>query len=121
GLLERAARHGERRTGGSQVRSSPVRVGAVSFDIAVSGPAAEAVSRVVPQLVTDLVASRITAQDSSLWGEAAEEEASKRLGWTEAVVVSEGLVDDILALRDDLRESGIDHVVLAGMGGSSLA
>jgi glucose-6-phosphate isomerase len=93
----------------------------MSFDIATSGAAAEAVSRVVPQLVSDLVASRITGQDASLWGQAAEEEAAKRLGWTEAVVVSEGLVDDILALRDELRDDGVDHVVLAGMGGSSLA
>jgi glucose-6-phosphate isomerase len=93
----------------------------VSFDITVSGAAAEAVSRIVPQLVSDLVASRLTGQDSSLWGEAAEEESAKRLGWTEAVVVSEGLVDDILALRDELRDAGVNHVVLAGMGGSSLA
>src|SRR5690554_3585913 len=93
----------------------------MSFDIAVSGEAAEAVSRVVPQLVSDLVASRITGQDPTLWGEAAEEEAARRLGWTEAVVVSEGLVDDILALREELAESGVNHVVLAGMGGSSLA
>ncbi len=93
----------------------------MSFDIAVSGAAAEAVARVVPQLVTDLVASRITAQDATLWGPEAEEEATERLGWTEAVIVSEGLVDDIIALRDELRDAGVDHVVLAGMGGSSLA
>ncbi|MHA6695871.1 glucose-6-phosphate isomerase [Homoserinimonas sp. A520] len=93
----------------------------MSFDVAVSGAAAEAVSRVVPQLVSDLVASRITGQDASLWGAAAEDEAAKRLGWTEAVVVSDGMVDDILALRDELRSAGVDHVVLAGMGGSSLA
>ncbi|WP_403025025.1 glucose-6-phosphate isomerase [Salinibacterium sp. GXW1014] len=93
----------------------------MSFDIAVSGAAAAAVERVVPQLVADLVASRITAQDATLWGREAEDESSKRLGWTEAVVVSEGLVDDILALRDHLRENGVDHIVLCGMGGSSLA
>lgn len=93
----------------------------MSFDIAVSGAAEEAVRRVVPQLVTDLVASRITAQDPTLWGPAAEEEAARRLGWTEAVVVSEGLVDDIIALRDQLRDAGVDRVVLGGMGGSSLA
>ena len=52
----------------------------MSFDITVSGAAAEAVSRVVPQLVSDLVASRITGQDASLWGADAEEEAAKRLG-----------------------------------------
>lgn len=93
----------------------------MSFDITVSGEAAEAVSRVVPQLVSDLVASRITGQDAGLWGPDAEAEAEKRLGWTEAVVISEGLVDDIIALRDELRDSGINHIVLAGMGGSSLA
>ena len=42
----------------------------------------------VPQLVADDVASGITALDASLWGPEAEAEASKRLGWTEAVAVS---------------------------------
>lgn len=93
----------------------------MSFDIAVTGAAAEAVDRVVPQLVSDLVASRITAQDPTLWGPDAESEASIRLGWTEAVVVSEPLIADIVELRDRLREAGINHFVLGGMGGSSLA
>jgi glucose-6-phosphate isomerase len=89
--------------------------------IAVSGAAAEAVNRVVPQLVSDLVASRLTGQDASLWGADAEEESAQRLGWTESIVTSTPLVPDILALRDKLREDGVNHIVLAGMGGSSLA
>ena len=93
----------------------------MSVTIATSGAAAIAVSRIVPQLVADNVGSRITTQDETLWGPAAAAEAAQRLGWTEAVVVSEGLVDDILALRDDLRERGVDRIVLGGMGGSSLA
>ncbi|MEY2848122.1 MAG: hypothetical protein RI885_787 [Actinomycetota bacterium] len=93
----------------------------MTFDIAVSGAAAEAVDRLVPQLVSDGVASGITTQDATLWGPAAEEESAKRLGWIEAVSVSQGLVDDIVALRDSLRADGVDHVVLCGMGGSSLA
>ena len=93
----------------------------MSFDITVSGAAGEAVERVVPQLVSDLVASRIIGQDATLWEPNAEEESEKRLGWTEAVVVSEPLVADILALRDKLHADGVNHVVLAGMGGSSLA
>jgi glucose-6-phosphate isomerase len=93
----------------------------VSFDIAVSGAAAEAVDRVVPQLVSDLVASRITDLDPTLWGPDAEEEAAKRLGWTESVVISEPLIDDIIALRDKLHAEGVNHIVLCGMGGSSLA
>ena len=75
----------------------------MSFDITVSGAALAAVERIVPQLVSDLVASRIAGQDPTLWGATAEPEATKRLGWTEAVVISEPLVADILALRDKLR------------------
>lgn len=93
----------------------------MSFDIAVRGAAAEAVERLLPQLISDGVASGITTQDPSLWGADAEEEAAKRLGWVEAVAVSQGLVDDIIALRDALHADGVDHVVLGGMGGSSLA
>jgi len=94
----------------------------MSVRIAVSGFAAEAVDRVVPQLVSDLVASRITGGDSTLWGPEAESEAAVRLGWVESVAVSEGLIDDILELRERLvTEFGVNHFVLGGMGGSSLA
>ena len=51
------------------------------------GTALQAAGRrvdVVPQLVADGVAGRIAAKDSTLWGEAAEAEASKRLGWIDA-------------------------------------
>ena len=93
----------------------------MTVTIAATGAAAEAVERVVPQLVSDGVAGAITAQDPTLWGAAAEAESSIRLGWTEAVAVSRGLLDDIAALREDLAEKGVDRVVLCGMGGSSLA
>jgi glucose-6-phosphate isomerase len=93
----------------------------VSVTVVASGAAAEAVDRVVPQLVSDSIASRITTLDATIWGPAAEEEAAKRLGWTEAVAVSSGLVDDIVALRDRLHAHGVRHIVLGGMGGSSLA
>ena len=89
--------------------------------IHVSGAAKQAVETQVPVLVGDLVASGITAQDPALWGEAAEPEAAKRLGWTEAVSISRPLVAEIEALRAEFLEQGIDHFVLAGMGGSSLA
>jgi glucose-6-phosphate isomerase len=79
------------------------------------------VERIVPQLVSDLVASRFTGLDSTLWGPDAEAESAIRLGWTEAVAVSRPLVDDIVALRAKLHAGGVTHIVLAGMGGSSLA
>lgn len=93
----------------------------MTVTIAATGAAADAIERVVPQLVADGVAGAITAQDPTLWGAAAESEAAIRLGWTEAVVVSRGLLDDIEALRQDLAAKGVHRVVLCGMGGSSLA
>jgi glucose-6-phosphate isomerase len=93
----------------------------MSFRISVSGDAADAVRRTVPGLVADLVASGITAQDAALWGPEAEAESEKRLGWTEAVAVSRPLVAEIEALREQLEADGVTHIVLAGMGGSSLA
>ena len=93
----------------------------MSFRIAVTGAAADAARRTVPTLVSDLVASGITALDPALWGPEAESEAAKRLGWTESVADSRPLVPEILALRVTLAAAGVTRIALAGMGGSSLA
>lgn len=93
----------------------------MTFDIHVSGRAKELVESTVPGLAASLVASGITAGDASLWGPAAEAEASRRLGWVQAVSVSRPLVSEIEALRADLVSRGLTRIVLAGMGGSSLA
>ncbi len=75
----------------------------------------------VAALVDDQVASRIAAQDSTLWGADAEPEASIRLSWVGLSTSSRPLLAEIDALRAQLWSEGIDHVVLCGMGGSSLA
>jgi glucose-6-phosphate isomerase len=76
---------------------------------------------VVERLVADQVASKLAAQDPTLWGEAAESEASIRLGWVGLPTSSRPLLAEIDALRAELWAEGIDQVVLCGMGGSSLA
>ncbi len=73
------------------------------------------------QAVADRVASRLGAKDATLWGPDAESEAAKRLSWVSLGTTSRPLVDEIVALRGQLLEKGLDHVVLCGMGGSSLA
>lgn len=93
----------------------------MNLHLSVGGAAATAVENTVAGLVEAQLASKIAALDGSLWGPAAEEESSKRLGWTESVTVSRPLVDEIIALRDELRARGVSHIALAGMGGSSLA
>lgn len=78
-------------------------------------------SKVVQDLASAEVASRIRAKDSTLWGPEAQPEASIRLGWVESAEVSLGLIPEILKLRDEFRAQGLDRFVLCGMGGSSLA
>lgn len=93
----------------------------MAFDIHLTGHVKSVVEATLPSLTGDLVASGVTAGDSSLWGPDAEPEASRRLGWLDAVTVSRPLIPQILALRDELLAQGLTRVVLAGMGGSSLA
>ena len=93
----------------------------MSFDIRLSGRVKSVVEALLPTLTGDLVASGITAGDPTLWGADAESEAAKRLGWVEAVSVSRPLVPQIEQLRAELAARGVTNVVLAGMGGSSLA
>lgn len=93
----------------------------MSFEIHVSGQVKTLVERNLPALVDSLVASGITAGDADLWGPDAAPEASHRLGWVQAVTTSRPLVAEIESLRAQLQERGLTRVVLAGMGGSSLA
>jgi glucose-6-phosphate isomerase len=92
-----------------------------TFEVVATGAAADAVSTHVPQLVEDGFAGRLFAKDASLWGPDAQEESAKRLSWVTLPETSRPLVGEIAALRTELDGAGVDHVVLCGMGGSSLA
>ncbi|HEX9336692.1 MAG TPA: glucose-6-phosphate isomerase, partial [Pseudonocardiaceae bacterium] len=82
---------------------------------------AEEARTVAGQLAHDQVASKLAAGDPTLWGADAESEAGIRLSWTTLHASSRPLVGTIEALTAELRGEGVDRVVLAGMGGSSLA
>ncbi|NBH08324.1 glucose-6-phosphate isomerase [Amycolatopsis sp. SID8362] len=87
----------------------------------VDAALAERAAPLAGQLVADQAASKLAAQDATLWGPDAEPEASIRLSWTTLHKSSRPLIGEIEALRTELRSEGVDRVVLAGMGGSSLA
>lgn len=93
----------------------------MAFDIHLTGHVKSVVEEALPGLIADLVASGVTAADATLWGPDAEAEASRRLGWLQAVTVSRPLLAQIEALREEFVQKGLTRVVLAGMGGSSLA
>jgi glucose-6-phosphate isomerase len=92
-----------------------------TFEVVATGAAADGVGAHVPALVKDGFAGKLFAKDPTLWGEEAESEAAKRLSWVGLPRTSRPLVGEIAAIRGELQEAGADHVVLCGMGGSSLA
>ncbi|MBX6356577.1 MAG: glucose-6-phosphate isomerase [Micromonosporaceae bacterium] len=71
------------------------------------------------ELVEAGVPGLLAAKDPTLWGAAAETEAKIRLGWVDTFRRSRALLPQLAEVRAELPD--LDHVVLAGMGGSSLA
>lgn len=91
------------------------------LEVTAAGSAAIAVAEHAPRLAADRVASRIAANDPTVWGPGAEAESAVRLGWTALHRTTRAILPALEALREGLAAEGIDRVVLAGMGGSSLA
>ncbi|KAB8187356.1 glucose-6-phosphate isomerase [Microbispora catharanthi] len=85
------------------------------------GDEADAVTAVKDKLVAEGVPAALAAGDSTLWGPQAQSEAAIRLGWLDLPRSSRELLPEIAKLVERARAEGLDHVVLAGMGGSSLA
>ncbi len=94
---------------------------ASATQLAVSCTGLPGLAPQVTQLVAQSFASRLFQRDATLWGPEAQAEASQRLAWVGLGRSSRPLVGEITALRAELEAAGLDHVVLAGMGGSSLA
>jgi len=67
------------------------------------------------------ITKRLAEKDSSLWGQDAQAEASVRLNWIDLPQSSRELLPQLDALTAWSRQAGHKMVILAGMGGSSLA
>lgn len=61
----------------------------------------------------------LAEKDSTLWGQAAQAEAAIRLNWVDLPLSSQALLPELTALKEKFKE--FDHLILCGMGGSSLA
>jgi transaldolase / glucose-6-phosphate isomerase len=66
-------------------------------------------------------ASRLWQKDYTLWSKEPQPELIDRLGWLELPERMEKQVAGLRAFADQVKADGIKHVVLLGMGGSSLA
>ncbi len=87
------------------------------------GAAGPFVREVTSSLATKRFVRRMAAKDASLWTreEGLAAEVRDRLGWLDAPVTFGERAGEIRAFADKVRRAGFEHVVLLGMGGSSLA
>lgn len=81
----------------------------------------EATDGVIEAAAADGVPAALARKDPGLWGPQASAEAAIRLGWLDLPTGSRTLLPRLTELTETVRGAGVDHIVLAGMGGSSLA
>lgn len=67
------------------------------------------------------VIDRLKSKDPSLWLPSPREEIIDRLGWLDLPGDMPEKLNDFQLIRDDVKTESYSHVVLCGMGGSSLA
>ncbi|WP_243725775.1 phosphoheptose isomerase [Actinomadura rubrisoli] len=70
-------------------------------------------------LVSCGVPGALAAKDPRLWGRRAVDHS--RLGWLDLPFASRGLLNQVDGLVAEARYSGLDHIVLIGVGAESLA
>ena len=83
------------------------------------GAYADDVTEAVARLERDDVVSRIWAGDHTVWRDDPKE-ITDRLGWLTVIGQMREQVVELKAFGNEIREAGIKHIVLLGMGGSSL-
>ena len=88
--------------------------------ITVSGPALQLATTATKNSFNEIL-SRLAAKDHTLWGLEAQAEAAVRLNWIDLPTSSRALLPELDALTAWARTKEISTIVLAGMGGSSLA
>ena len=80
----------------------------------------DTVSNALRRLDADRIVSRIWGRDHTVWNPEPEG-IDDRLGWLDLPANMSGHVSGLRTFAEEVKSSGIQHVVLFGMGGSSLA
>lgn len=86
------------------------------------GPLTDRVNSAMETAVVDEIARRIWSKDPSLWK--SDEENAKiirnSLGWLTVADEMLGVADELVEFAESIRARGFQHVMVCGMGGSSL-
>jgi glucose-6-phosphate isomerase len=87
-----------------------------------SGPLADRVNKALAAARDENVSERIWRKDASLWKSDHESVhlISNSLGWLTVADEMIGVADDLIEFAHSIRSRGFRHVMVCGMGGSSL-
>ncbi len=105
-----------------RAKRAALRAGILQRQSAQLGREADHVRAALASLDKQAFARRLWAKDASLWkSDAAHQHIIKnRLGWLTVLATMRERLDQIQAFAAEIRQAGFTHVVLLGMGGSSL-
>jgi len=65
--------------------------------------------------------NRLQSKDSTLWSAVPLSEIRNSLGWLDLPEMMQGELDSISKFAQEVKEEGVNYIVLLGIGGSSLA
>jgi transaldolase/glucose-6-phosphate isomerase len=94
----------------------------LGHQVVAAGKASSALRAGLAGLHSRQFVRRLSDRDSSVWNFEEKTAATirSRLGWLNSIEVFRGKVGEITAFAAEIKEAGFHHVVLLGMGGSSL-
>src|SRR4026208_2391561 len=86
------------------------------------GPLAERANEAIQAASADHLAKRILEKDASLWksDEPSTRMIKNSLGWLTVADEMSGVAAELVAFANTIRAEGFRHVMVCGMGGSSL-
>ena len=98
-----------------------LRSGAPDGQVLQLGDYAEQVDDQIQAWADESFVRRLWSKDYTLWSAEPQPEIVDRLGWLTLPESMNDVLDDLIEFADEVKADGIRHVVLMGMGGSSLA
>ncbi|HZJ48142.1 MAG TPA: bifunctional transaldolase/phosoglucose isomerase [Acidimicrobiia bacterium] len=102
-------------------KSTQLRDGIPNDQVMSIGEFEEPVNKRLAEWTRAGFALGLWSKDYRLWSEEPQQEISDRLGWLTLPETMQAQLDDFENFANDIRADGYSHVVLLGMGGSSLA
>lgn len=105
-----------------QAKSDLLRSGLAERQTVRLGKYQSAVDNALEEIQENNFIVRMWKKDATLWKKAASQQTAiaNRLGWLFSPDLMEERIDELVAFADEIKAAGFKHVMLLGMGGSSL-